>query len=315
MTSSGLKELRASIVAALKNGTVEQEYPRWIYDCREKYGISSYTLQLLIGFYQKLSDETDVMVSPLISDKFIDCTGKISKDDSTNNDSVKVEKAPVDQLKRKYSSSIFFMLITMLVLSSLLFYSFIHKSSEYENVLSEKISKERELKKYISKYDSLQSNYYSCRRALASEHIIGASRMNSNKSWDSNYVMWLNTKRPLKINSFYVMANVDGNVVLGLYDAKSQLISSFSATVLGRRFKKLYPSDFIIERPGFYYLAIVKSNGVSLSYHRTSSVEYDHFKEGALEITGCYPKGNNGEAARKSQDWYEYFYDINYSIN
>lgn len=315
MTSDGLKELKASIVEALKNGTVEQEYSGWLYDCREKYGVSSYTLQLLIDFYQKQLDETGVMVSPLISDKFIDYTGKAGKGDPTNNDSIKVEEASVDQSKRKYSFFILFMLLTMLVLSSLLLYSFIHKSSEYENVLSEKISKERELKKYINKYDSLQLNYNSCRRALAFEHIIGASRMNACKSWDSNYVMWLNVKRSLKINSFYVMANVDGNIELGLYDAKSQLISSFSATVLGHRFKQLYPSDFIIESPGFYYLAIAKSNGVSLSYHRTSSVEYDHFKEGALEITGCNPKGGNNEAARKSQDWYEYFYDISYSIN
>lgn len=315
MTSSGLKELRASIVEALKNGTVEQEYPGWLYDCREKYGVSSYTLQLLIDFYQKLFDETGVMVSPLLSYKFIDYTSKTSKDDLTNSDSIKVEKISVDQSKRKYSFFILFMLITMFVLSSLLFYSFIHKSSECENILSEKMSKERELEKYINKYDSLQSNYYSCRRALTFQHIIGASRMNFNKSWDSNYVMWLNVKRPLKINSFYVMANVDGNIELGLYDAKSQLISSFSAAVLGSRFKKLYPSGFIIEKPGFYYLAIAKSNGVSLSYHRTSSIEYDHFQEGGLEITGCNPKGYNSEAARKSQDWYEYFYDISYSFN
>lgn len=314
MISSGLNELRASIVEALKNGTVEQDYPGWLYDCREKYGVSSYTLQLLIDFYQKLFDETEIMVSPHLSDKFIDCTTRARKNCQTNNDNIEVEKILVNQSKRKNSFSILLFLIITLIFSFLLFYSFIYQPSEYENILSQKVSKEHELKRCISKYDSLQANYYLCQKALSIEHIVGASRTNSNNSYDSNYVMWLNVKQPLKINSFYVMANVNGNIELGLYDAESQLISSFSATVLKNKFKKLYPSDFLISKPGFYYLAIVKSKEVSLSYHRASSTEYDHFKEGGLEITGCTPQGDNSESARNSQNWYEYFYDISYNL-
>ena len=55
-----LDELRDAIIEAIKAGTIEQEYPLWLYDCRVKYGISSYSLQVLISFYK------DVLSEPLI---------------------------------------------------------------------------------------------------------------------------------------------------------------------------------------------------------------------------------------------------------
>lgn len=79
MKSDCLKELRASIIDAIKNGNVEQEYPKWIYECRVHYGISSYTLQLLITFYTKYLNEKDTLIPTNNVDCFIKYSGTEEK--------------------------------------------------------------------------------------------------------------------------------------------------------------------------------------------------------------------------------------------
>lgn len=66
-----LNELRASIIDAIKNCYVKQEYPKWILQCRIYYGISSYTLQLLITFYTKYLNEKDTLIPASNVDCFI----------------------------------------------------------------------------------------------------------------------------------------------------------------------------------------------------------------------------------------------------
>lgn len=97
MKSDCLNELRTSIIDAIKNGNVEQEYPKWIFKCRVDYNISSYTLQLLIIFYTRYLNEKETLIPANNVDCFIKYS-KIKKDEK--------EQEPISQTNCEETNNI-----------------------------------------------------------------------------------------------------------------------------------------------------------------------------------------------------------------
>jgi hypothetical protein len=95
-----------------------------------------------------------------------------------------------------------------------------------------------------------------------------------------------------------------------LYNDRNKLLASKKVYVTKDKEINVSLSNFLIPNRGNYYLAIEKSNGISLSYHTVRNKEYTNYQYGTLQILGVSYKGSS----KKKQDYYQYFYDINYTI-
>ena len=123
-TTNTLDELRESIAEALREGTVEQQYPKWLYDCRTKYGISSYTLLVLIDFYWKQQNEIDIYVPKGNSEHFITYQSFKEETFDPKEEVVVNNKMPSvkDLYKTKWGMIIFIFLILLFLYSIVITY-------------------------------------------------------------------------------------------------------------------------------------------------------------------------------------------------
>lgn len=142
-----------------------------------------------------------------------------------------------------------------------------------------------------------------------SNSIVGANINNvTTTNFDANYVLWLYAKKSVRINSFYVKSDKTGYITIGLYNANHTLISSQKVYLTKGVVTKITPA-FSITTSGKYYLAIVENNGINLSYHKSSSSEFEKYKSGDLQIIGTSSKGQRNA----NTNYYQYFYYISYS--
>lgn len=140
-------------------------------------------------------------------------------------------------------------------------------------------------------------------------NIVGANISNSSTAgYDRNYALWLYAKKPVKINSFYVKSDKSGYITIGLYNTSHTLIASHKVYLSKGSITKVTPT-FSISK-GNYYLAIERSNGIGLSYHKSSASEYTKYQSGDLQIIGASPKGQQDI----KMAYYQYFYYISYSL-
>ncbi len=142
-------------------------------------------------------------------------------------------------------------------------------------------------------------------------YVIGPSISRTTQNYDNNYALWLHISRPIRINSFYVMANKTGKITIGLYNSAHKLISSYRADVTANAITKITP-NFRVSESGDYYLAIEKSNKIELSYHSATSSEYDKYKSDAVQIVGITQKGKYRTDTHNG--YYQYFYYISYTV-
>lgn len=299
-------ELREVIVDALLAGTVEEEYPLWLYDCRMKYGISSYTLQVLINFYKSRLSEPDILVPHENSNHFVTCERVYMEDIVYIGN--REERRPQSKCREwiLFISAFWILLMSCCIIICCNEYGKLENESKNEKIqLQEEI---KSLKISLSTTDSLYD------KVLNMNHTIGASRKDMQEHFDSSWLMWLSVKHPLKITSFYIKANNNGMIKLGLYDSKSKLISSAEVRVYKDVLKLVEPSNFIVSTPGLYYLGIEKSNNISLCYHSSSSMEYRHFKDDALQIIACEGRESVKSKKHNGHRYYQYFYDITYKL-
>lgn len=300
-----LDELRDAIIEAIKAGTIEQEYPLWLYDCRVKYGISSYSLQVLISFYK------DVLSEPLIVVPYENSNHFVTSENIYIEHVTHIDRDKNLNLQKKTKRWI----ILPILCGILILYCIIIAQNEYKNLAIKSESEINQLQNEIKSLNEsllLTDSLYD--KVVNMNHIIGASYKDMEERFDSSWVMWLSAKHPVKITSFYIKANNKGFIELGLYDNKSKLISSTKVSVYKKQLKLVTPKDFIITTPGLYYLAIKKSNGISLSYHPSNSIEYNHFKDDALQIIACEYNEHINTMVHNQQNYYQYFYDITYNL-
>lgn len=147
-------------------------------------------------------------------------------------------------------------------------------------------------------------------------YMVGASPRSEGSSRDNGWIMWLRARQPVKINYFYIESSNSGYITLSLYSENSVLVASQEFYISSSNsWTKIRPEEFKMEEPGYYYMRISDANGHSLRYHSSSDDEFSRYRVGALQITGCssFSDRNDSESKTKTS-YYQYFYNINYSI-
>lgn len=178
------------------------------------------------------------------------------------------------------------------------------------NKLKEKDREISRLKQQSSSVPSVSSSYALTSSTNGLTKKVGASISKMKSSYDNTYALWLYADKKLKINSFYIKANKSGYITIGLYNTKNKLLASKQVYTTKDKAIKVDVSDFLISTRGNYYLAIAKSNGISLSYHTVKNKEYKEYQCETLQVMGVSSKGTT----YKNQSYYQYFYDISYTV-
>lgn len=162
---------------------------------------------------------------------------------------------------------------------------------------------------YSSSTSSSSSGYSSY------SYSVGPYTSKSTTGYDNGYALWLYAKKALKLNSFYVKSNKSGYITIALYSAYGSVVASQQVYVTKDQFTKISTNDnFKLNGSSYYYLAISSANGISLAYHSSNSTEYSGYKSGDLQITGSDKKGSHDTSSRTKTGYYQYFYNINYSL-
>ena len=177
--------------------------------------------------------------------------------------------------------------------------------------LNEKIKeKDNEISR-LKKQVPSKSSYNTSASSYGTTKTVGATISKMGPSYDNTYALWFSAQKKLRINSFYIKANKSGYITLGLYNSYGSLLTSKRVKVIKGETTKVSFSDFTISK-GKYYLAIEKSNDISLCYHKVSGGEYNFSQFDVLQILGYSAKGEKTPNNNKS--YYQYFYDINYTV-
>lgn len=157
-----------------------------------------------------------------------------------------------------------------------------------------------------SKYNAITSYSY----------MVGASPRGEGSSRDNGWIMWLRARQPVKINYFYIESSNSGYITLSLYSESSNLVASQEFFISSSySWTKIMPEEFKMEEPGYYYMRISDANGHSLRYHSSSDEEFSRYRVGVLQITGCCGYSDRERTDMKTySSYYQYFYNINYSI-
>lgn len=137
-----------------------------------------------------------------------------------------------------------------------------------------------------------------------------------NTSSDNSYIMWLYANNPVKLQSFKVRPANSNSFTLSLYNSSDELIASSSVSASGGSWLTVDVSSAgWILQSGYYYIRISSPNGNSLCWHSSNDEEFRRYSRGPLRITGCcsYDSRNNSDAKSK-HEYYQYFYDIRYSL-
>lgn len=137
-----------------------------------------------------------------------------------------------------------------------------------------------------------------------------------NTSSDNGYIMWLYAEKPVKLQSFKVRPANSNNFTLSLYNAADEFIASQAVSAYGGNWLTVdVSSSAWILQSGYYYIHISSPNGNSLCWHDSNDEEFRRYSRGPLRITGCSSYDNrNSSNAKSSHSYYQYFYDIRYSL-
>ena len=187
--------------------------------------------------------------------------------------------------------------------------------NEKDDLVASNESMEQTINQLNNRNSELERTVSDLRRQLSSNYsgssyTLGPSTSHSIGGHDNTYAQWLYATKPLKINYFYVHPNNSGYITIGLYNSYGTLVSSCQVYVYANQWNKISPNNFVLSDYSKYYLAIKEANGISLSYHSSTSSEYSNYKNSSLQILGSCSKGKSDYGT----SYYQYFYSINYSI-
>jgi uncharacterized coiled-coil DUF342 family protein len=144
-----------------------------------------------------------------------------------------------------------------------------------------------------------------------SSYLTGASKSKSFLSkHDKEYALWLYATNAVCINHFSVFPSKSGYITIGLYKSSGYMVASFRTYVYANQWNKISPQGFELSSYIDYYMAIKEANGIELSWHETTSNEYSQYQTGSLQIKGYSKKGETNKGTK----YYQYFYEINYSL-
>lgn len=228
------------------------------------------------------------------------------------------ENAALDKKKKQYR---YVVLLSLLIIGCLvclyLFYNEVNdkaaRIADLENTVTERNATIADRDSTIVGLQTSLSDLHSDLETITSYSASTGATLRNNDNHDSGWILWLNAKRKVRIESFYIKGQTSGIVDIGLFDTNDNLIASYEASASSGEFKKvIVGSEWTIES-GTYYIKI--RSGVSLQYHGSGDREYSQFSGGALEVTGASSYGDrNDTSKRTNHSYYQYFYNIQYRI-
>lgn len=218
--------------------------------------------------------------------------------------------------KKQYRYVVLLSLVVTACLSGLfLFYNEITDKSQAIAELGETVlDRDRAIARKDSAIAGLEASMTELRsemEKMSSFASTTGATIRNNDNHDNGWIMWLEAKQRVRIESFYVKGGSSGSVKIGLYDANDNLVASAEASVSDSEFRKIQTSDSWTIGRGTYYMRII--SGTSLQYHSSSDKEYGQFSNDALAVSGCCSYGDRKESgARTRHSYYQYFYNIRY---
>lgn len=225
----------------------------------------------------------------------------------------------LNQQKKQYKTVII-LFITILIGVTIAIAAISGKNQEIDSKNSRITMLEKDVEQKDNTIVTMRSELDSVSNKLSSitsySYTVGASPRGGESNRDNGWITWLLAKQPVRINYFYVESNYSGYITLSLHSENSDLVASEEFYIPSSySWIKITPENFKIEKPGYYYLRIYDPQGHSLRYHSAGSEEYSRYRGGALQITGCSGYSSRNEPNSKTNTaYYQYFYNINYSI-
>lgn len=275
----------------------------YLLDCCRTIGISSYTLnQLISSAKENLNKNAD-------HDLGVPYMVYVKSEKETKYVEVK-EIQYEHYTEKKWKVGLFSFSIVLIFLVFIVYV----RDREYkiekgtmENLIDSIDFANKELHQ---QYDSLASIIDNEKKIIDTlrnyDHSIG-SPLCAGGSFDNNWVLWINVKRPIRINSSYVKAQEDGDIEIVLYDGAYDEKQTKMVRV-DKDFKKVR-LNFEIRQAGVYAIGIKEGTKIGLQYHSVKEEEFQNYENFYLSICGSSKKGVK-EIQKK---YYQYFYDIDFT--
>lgn len=220
--------------------------------------------------------------------------------------------------KKQFKNVVFLILVIVGCLVGLyLFYNEVNdkaaRIADLENTVTERNATIADRDSTIVGLQTSLSNLHSDLESIASYSASTGATLRNNDNHDNGWILWLNAKRKVRIESFYIKGQTSGTVDIGLYDTNDNLIASCEASAASGEFRKVNVGSEWTIKNGVYYMKI--RSGVSLQYHSSGDREYSQFTGGALEVTGASGYGDRNDTSKQTNhNYYQYFYNIQYRL-
>lgn len=127
-----------------------------------------------------------------------------------------------------------------------------------------------------------------------------------------NWILWLNAKEKVCVESFFVCSNSTGEIQIGFFDTRDSIVDKVTGDIRNAFQSQKIDANVVLNK-GVYYMRII--NDKELQWNYASDNEYQKYLGGYLEVTGTSSYGNRtNEESREGHTYYQNFYDIRYHL-
>lgn len=131
--------------------------------------------------------------------------------------------------------------------------------------------------------------------------------------FDSSWVLWLKADIPIAIKSFDILPNNSGRIEISICSSNGTLIGK-KETYVESGSVKTVSCNFELQS-GYYYMYISQANNISLAWNSSDWGDFNMYSTGPLKVTGASSYNDvNDISSRTKTNWYQYFYNIKYSL-
>ena len=211
--------------------------------------------------------------------------------------------------KSDYGCAFAFFLITTIGLGIATWYHYTSYDEEryQNNMLNQNNISLKKINNSLTKENQVIQNKLD--RIYNLSFRVGKLDATSPAGYDGRYLVFMKVNNPINLNYLYVQPKTKGMITIKLYDFNTNnLVNSKSEYLYYPKQMNKVNLNFSIAKSGRYYL---KQEGkIVLSYHKSNAKEYQQYSNDVLQITGTGTKKEN----YKTTKYYQYFYDLNYSL-
>lgn len=131
--------------------------------------------------------------------------------------------------------------------------------------------------------------------------------------YDNSFVLWLKADIPVAVKSFDILPNNSGRVEISICSSNGTLIGK-KETYVESGSVKTVSCNFELQS-GYYYMYISQANNISLAWNSSDWGDFNMYSTGPLKVTGASSYNDvNDISSRTKTNWYQYFYNIKYSL-